>query len=86
MVIRPNPRGSQGSRQVARVEGTHVGVGITRRTAATSRCVNLRIETVKDLFFDLIYFLPFLCFSMLLEHTKRFKMKIYCRWGHSLVG
>lgn len=25
-------------------------------------------------------------FPMLLEHTKRLKMKIFCRWDHSLVG
>lgn len=52
-------------------------------------CRHSHASTVRVQFFfsEPICFIFFSkLFSMLLEHTKRFKMKIFCHWDDTLVG
>lgn len=75
---------------MAVVEGTHVSVGITHRTAAAQSvraaaqrqtCFYSEESTFQEPFYKF-----FLCILMLSEHLKRLRMKIFCRFDRSLVG
>lgn len=77
------------------MEGTHVSVGIThtelQRHNVLAPAVRGRAPREREDAFTLRGFRSPVCdiiavFPMLLEHTKRLKMKIFCRWDHSLVG